>query len=708
MKKPPTVFKAGSRPSNLALRQSREALDRIEGLLPGVRFETVAVATDGDADRTIDLRESPADFFTQALDDALLRGEVDLAVHSAKDLPDPVPEGVDWFWLPWREEPRDVLVLAEGRTAADLPRRPVIGISSERRADYCRRRFPEAEQRMIRGNIEERIAQLDAGAYDAVIMAAAALIRLGLAARISEWIPLEALPVPDGQGFLAVTFRGGDLRMQALRDLFVQSVTFAGAGTGDRSLCTVATLQALQRCDVCLHDSLIDMRLLELLPTNACAIDVGKRCGAHSREQHETTRLICICARRSLRVVRLKSGDPGIFGRLAEETEALEALGIPYRVIPGISALQTATTGTGMLPTRRDVARGFTALTPRQSGGTLGPCGSEMKSRLPVIYYMSIKAVGPVAQELLAEGWPPDTPAALAFNAGRADEEIIRSTLGRLPEAAIDHCTPRPGLILVGEITAYGYNRDAGALRGRAVLVTCSESVQENAVNRINDFGGRPIPFPLIRLEENPDVELRFSEYGWLVVTSPSSVRALMNRIEQLHIDRRALPRIMVCGRGTADALAPFGLYPDAQPERDYSAEALVRLAQPLLSPGTRVLRVRSDKAGPALAEALRQTGAAVDDAVICRNRPVAHEVLPAFDTVFFASASAVESFIDQWGAEALKGKIICVIGRPTANALEQHGRAPDVIAREATVMGAIDSLAAFITGERLCSPKPD
>ena len=133
MKKSPVVFKAGTRPSSLALTQSRTALDRMEGMLEGIVFEQVPISSVGDTDRTTDLRESPADFFTRELDDALLRGDVDFVVHSAKDLPAPLREGIDWFWLPWREEPRDALILAPGRTLADLPDNPVICVSSDRR-----------------------------------------------------------------------------------------------------------------------------------------------------------------------------------------------------------------------------------------------------------------------------------------------------------------------------------------------------------------------------------------------------------------------------------------------------------------------------------------------------------------------------------------------------------------------------------------------
>ncbi|HEY5652764.1 MAG TPA: hydroxymethylbilane synthase [Pontiella sp.] len=216
MKKSPPVLKTGTRPSQLARTQTRQALDRIERTLKDVVFEMVVITSTGDTDRTTDLRESPADFFTKELDTSLLCGEIDLAVHSAKDLPHPLPNNIQSFWLPWREDPRDVLVLPHGKTLADLSQTPIIGISSERREQYCSRRFPEAVQKNIRGNIEERIEQLDRGDFDIVIMASAALFRLGMEERITEWIPLEELKVPEGQGYLAVTYREGDERISSL------------------------------------------------------------------------------------------------------------------------------------------------------------------------------------------------------------------------------------------------------------------------------------------------------------------------------------------------------------------------------------------------------------------------------------------------------------------------------------------------------------
>ena len=702
MKKSPITFKVGTRPSNLAVQQARHALDGLENQLAPHRFEIETCVTAGDQDRTTDLRTSPADFFTRELDTALREHRIDCALHSAKDLPDPIPAGIDWFWLPVCEDPRDVLVLRTDQSLDQLPPRPVFGISSERREEYVRRFFPDAEHKPIRGNIEERLAQLDEGAFDVVIMAAAALHRLALRERITSYIPLEELPVPDGQGYLAITFRQGDQRFQRIRALFTPTLTIAGAGVGHRDLSTVATIRALTHCDLCLYDSLMDQRLLDYLPKHARAIDVGKRCGAHTKEQHEITELLCTYARRAQRVVRLKGGDPGIFGRLAEETEALEALGLPFRVIPGISALQAATTSTGMLLTRRDLSRGFTAITPRAAKGKLAPCDHKTRSSLPIVYYMSIKAMEAMATELLAEGNAPETPVAVIYHAGGEQEEIISTTLEALPEQSRKTCTSKPGLIIVGEVTTFRYNGTHGALEGARVLITASEALQEKTAQWVWDAGGRPIHFPLIALNPIPNLNLDFADYEWVVISSPSSARALLEQMRLQAIDLRQLPKLMVCGRETAAVFNEVGIQVDAQPEKAFSASAMIELAKTRIKPGARVLRLRSDKAGEQLGNALAQQGAIVEDKIIYQNQPIAHDELPEFDALFFASSSAADQFISAWGIEVLAGKTVVAIGAPTADTLSAYGRSADLIAKEATTLGAIRALAQHVVSAHL------
>jgi uroporphyrinogen III methyltransferase/synthase len=699
------TLKAGTRNSRLALQQTRGTLERLAAWLPGTRWEAVPMQTIGDRDQVTDLRASPPDFFTRDLDDGLRAGQLDCAIHSAKDLPDPMPEGIDWCWLPWREDPRDALILPAGKDWDGLPAAPRIGISSARREAYCLTRFPDARLLPIRGNIEERLAQLDAGKFDLLMMAGAALNRLGLEQRISEWLPLEALETPEGQGSLALTFRAGDPFFQRLRSLFVKSVIFVGGGVG-RDAITLAGLRALRQAEVCLYDVLMDQQILAELPPSARRIDVGKRCGQHRAEQPEINALLARYARQGLRVVRLKGGDPGIFGRLAEEVETLESLRLPYRVLPGISSLQAATTGTGMLLTRRGESRGFCVMTPRAKAGAVAPINRAARAQLPIVFFMGAEIVAQTARELIADGTAPDTAAALVFDAGGEQEKIVRTSLKEFAEddpapSAINHsaAAAAPGLFIVGDVTRHGYDASLGALQGQRILVTSSEALQEKTADLVRDFGGLPLARPLIRLVPDPAARAELQDlqkYGWLVVTSPSAVRCFAELLRAARQDVRLLPKIMVSGPGTAAAVAQeLGIVADLQPGGDFGAAGIQASVAALLNESKPVLRIRSDKAGPDLTADLKKLGLKVHDLVIYKNERLRYAACPEFDAVFFASASAVEAFVEAWGAEALAGHTILAIGIPTEDALKAAGLRADVMGFTATVEGAITALAA-------------
>ena len=656
------TLRCGARDSALSLIQAREALARLAEA-SGWAFDLLPFSSPGDRDLRTDLRQSPGDFFTRDLDDALRAGTIDLAVHSAKDLPpEGTPEGIDWFWLPWREDPRDCLVLRAGVTE---PAR--VGVSSARRDAWCAMRFPAAERLTLRGAIPDRLAQLDRGDYDAIVVALAALNRLGLADRVSEAIPLDALTPPSGQGVLAVTFRRGDPTLQALRDLFVKAVRFVGAGVGDAGLCTLAGLRALRAADVVIYDALLDPALLDGL--RAERLYVGKRSGAHAATQAEITALIGERARRGQRVVRLKGGDPGIFGRLAEETDALAADGIPFRVWPGVSALAAATTPTGILLTRREAARGFRVATPRSEGAAC-----------PDVWFM---AMGMAAE--VAKGYPPGTPCAIVRDAGSPACAVWRGTVAELRDAPPE--AGSPGLLIVGEAARHAFPED-GPLGGMRVWVTGSPDVAARAATAILDLGGRPVVRPLVHFEPTASIKIRPSKaYNLLVVTSPTAARLLLR---QLASPVQYLPkRLAVTGPGTAEPLAFLNI-DTLMPERDYSARGLLATLPEDLA-GWKILRVRSEEAGPALAQALKARGARVKDLPFYRTLPVPDVEPPPHDAVFLASASAVRA----WAAlPAVPRDVpLLAMGGPTAEAIVAAGFVPASVPSRQTVE---DALLAF------------
>ena len=649
-----TMFTVGARGSALSRAQTAGALDFLRARFPGTDYRVITVETPGDRDLMTPIEKSAPDFFTRDLDEAVRDGRVDFAIHSAKDLPPRIAEDLDWFWLPERADPRDCWVMREGRAVARPSR---IGVSSERRAAYAKKMYPKAKLRPIRGSIDWRIQQLRDGRYDAVLMALAGITRLygGTPPGVELIpIPLEELVPPEAQGYLAVMFRAGDASLTEMRAHFVKAVRFVSAGVGDASLCTLQGRHDLESADVILADDLLGSDLVKGLPGRV--ISVGKRCGAHSMQQAEITRLICDEARKGRRVVRLKGGDAGLFGRLAEETDALTALGIPFVVRPGVSALVAATTGTGLLLTRRGESRGFTAYTPRSTG-----------VETPQVAFMATRMASDESRRLVREGWAKTTPCAFVFDAAGPREEVCTATLGTVRKILPAKDEDRPGLFIVGRAAMGGWPR-LGPLAGRRVLMTCSDAVQERAATAVEDLGGRPVRWPLIALRATRTFGDEVAQYDAIVLTSPSSVRIFFANCT---CDLRRLGAFYTCGAGTDAELRRHGIASDVMPPEDFSAAGLVAEIKKLDLHGKRVLRLRSAKAGADVARALRRAGAKVDDAVLYANEACAPEgALPPFDDVFFASASAVESFLARYGAGALRGKGVLVMGGPTRAAL--------------------------------------
>ena len=637
------MLKCGARGSKLSVAQATGAIELLASRIEGFQAKLLTFMTPGDRDLSTPIEKSDPDFFTRDLDEAVRRGAIDFAIHSAKDLPERIADDLDWFWLPNGEDPRDCWVMRGTST----PRR--IGVSSARRAEYARKAYPKAKLLPIRGAVDSRLRQIAEGTFDAVLMAMAGLKRLGFEGgnglRVVP-ISLDELPPPEGQGVLAVVFKKGDARMTELRRHFVKAVRFTSAGVGDAGAITVRGARDIQEADVVLADELSGVARSSF-DGAARWVDVGKRCGAHSMTQEEITRLICDEARKGRRVVRLKGGDAGIFGRLAEETEALETLGIPYLVRPGVSALTAATAPNGILLTKRGEANGFAVSTPRSTG-----------DRTPQVFFMASR----IARDTLKR-FPKGEPYAMVWDAGGPYERIETGTCGSPQLRAND----APGLLVVGS---------AGApIARKRVLLTCSEAVMARATCHFEDFGWRTVEWPMIELKAREKVAPLLEEieqrFDAIVLTSPSSVRIFF---ELWRGDRRHLPQLWTCGAGTDAELRRQGVASDILPERDFSAKGLIaRLKREGAKlKGLRVLRLRSAKAGRSVTTAIRRQGASVEDVVLYDNVPVRREgrPLPPCEAVFFASASAVEAFLEQYGAKALARKELYVMGEPTRRAL--------------------------------------
>ena len=530
-----SIIKVGTRSSNLALLQSKFALKCLAGRLPTVRFELIPMSSPGDEDRKTSLEDSPSDFFTQHLDHSVKEGLIDCAIHSAKDLPEMIDPLLDWFWLPWKEDPRDVIVLRKGEDLPSIHEKVVVGVSSPRRKEYAQKHFPGALYHSIRGNIEDRLAQLDHGDYDLLIMAGAALKRLNLVDRIFKWIPLSELASPEGQGTLALTYKFKDQRLNRIRSLFVKPAVFVGAGSGNPDYFTFAGIQSLQNCDVCLYDALAPHELLKKWCKNAKLIDVGKRSGEYKISRTSLDSMLIDFVRQGKKLVRLKGGDPGIFGRLAEELSPFIEHDLLFRVIPGVSSLNVATTGSGILLTRRGISRGFSVITPRLADGKKDTISIHARKELPIVLFMAVGKINEIVDQLISENRSGDEPATMIFGAGSVEEKIICGNLSNIEKKVKEFFSELPGLLVIGKIADCSYlYKNSGALGKKRILITASEELQDLAKREILNYGGFPIQLPLIKLKPLQSAKSQLSgihEFDWVVLTSPSAARCFVTLV---------------------------------------------------------------------------------------------------------------------------------------------------------------------------------
>lgn len=504
-----------------------------------------------------------------------------------------------------------------------------------------------------------------------------------------DWFRLRWPLDRNSVGFV---FRGHDARWLWLRTFFLKAVTFVGAGSGRAGLCTVEGVEALRRCDVCLHDSLIDHDLLNELSDFAERIPVGKRCGHRGTDLQSKTDLLLHQARKGKRVVRLKGGDCGVFARLTEEIEILDRHRIPYRVVPGVSSLAVATTGTGLLLTGRGISRGFSVLTPRRSDSKTVSVSAEARAELPCVFFMAGHVLPEVVEHLLDDGLPPDTPAAVVIEAGGYRERIVRATLctiekryfdcapssqtsigkvmpfscSKQPAGDIEKPVSSPSLLIVGKLARFGF-KEWGALQGRRILLTCDKQRIKRVAGMIHDFGGKPIAFTQNRIEPIPEAVQsigKVSHYDWVLLSSRFAVRRFVDCLKKARLDLRSVPGVIACGKETLNELRRVGLMPHAKSDFRPGEGLFLNFAGGAeISAGERVLLASPGERLPELERFLLDRGAVVEEFPIYRYKPIQHDELPCFDAVLFSAREDMRAFINQWGNGSLQRKAVLVWG---------------------------------------------
>ena len=490
------------------------------------------------------------------------------------------------------------------------------------------------------------------------------------------------------------------------------SVILVGAGPGDPGLLTQKGRQAIENAQVVVYDRLVSPAILSLIPKDAEKINVGKESSNHLVPQEEINRILLRKAQEDKRVVRLKGGDPFLFGRGGEELELLEAAGIPFQVVPGVTSALSVPAYAGIPVTHRDFCSSVHIITGHARAGAELSIDFDALKRTggTLVFLMGVTSLPKICKGLLDAGMAPDMPAAVIEKGTCPGQRKLISTLEKLPSEAEKAGVKSPAIIVVGKVCSLS-NRfdwfDCLSLKGKTVVVTRPEDRSGTLTQRLRELGAEVVDYPCIRTvarEENPELEEameNLSRYRCLVFTSPAGPEIFFRRLRAAGRDARALSGLTLAAIGpkTAKAMERFGVTADLVPET-YDSDHLAKALEAVEGP---VLLCRASRGSTALPEMLERKGIPFAD-------------VPIYDTVYtapdpqkvdallgekllvtFTSASTVRGFVESLPGRDLKNVIGCCIGKQTETEAKKYGLTT-VVSQEATM----DSLMETIKEVRL------
>lgn len=477
------------------------------------------------------------------------------------------------------------------------------------------------------------------------------------------------------------------------------TVYLVGAGPGDPGLLTVRGAEVLGRADVVLHDRLASASLLDLAPAAAERFDVGKRPGGPV-DQEAINALLVQRGAAGLEVVRLKGGDPYVFGRGGEEALALLHAGVAFEVVPGVSAALAAPAYAGVPLTHRGLSTSFTVLTGHREHGSDQPTDWEAlgKAGGTIVVLMGVAHRADFVPRLMAGGLAPGTPVLAVRWGTRPDQRSLRTTLTALPDADLDP----PVTIVIGRVAGLDLAWfERLPLFGRRVVVTRARHQAGELARRLRAAGADVLEVPTIAVVGPADggaalreAAGRVASYAWVVFTSANAVESFLHQVH----DARAFgpTRIAAIGPGTADALARHGLAADLVPER-FVAESLLEAFPGPPRAGAAVLLPLAASARDVLPVGLRARGWTVDVVDAYRTEPVVPDPASladaaAADAIAFTSASSVAGWVAAAGPEVVPPVVAC-IGPVTADAARAAGIGVTATAAESTLDGLVAAL---------------
>ena len=481
-------------------------------------------------------------------------------------------------------------------------------------------------------------------------------------------------------------------------------VYLVGAGPGDVGLLTLKARELLEMADVVIYDRLADDLILNFC-AGAKKIYVGKSAGKHTLNQSEINQLLVEEARQNKIVVRLKGGDPFVFGRGGEEALYLRKNNLPFEIIPGVTSAIAVPAYAGIPVTHRGIATSFAVVTghedPTKPESTIN--WEKISTAVDtLIFLMGVANLPQIVEKLIEHGRNPETPAALIRWGTRSNQEVFVTTLAEAPNAKI---LP-PAIFIVGNVVNLREQLKWFELRplfGKKILVTRARSQASKLSSALKNLGAEVIECPTIKIVAPSDnfrlidaAIKNLREFDWIIFTSANGAEKFFERLKVHGLDARALNKVAAIGSATADKISNFGIIADVVPE-NFIAESLAESLKEFVD-RKKILLARAEEAREVLPETLKKFGADVTIVPVYKTEieTPAQIDFDSVDLTTFTSSSTVKNFVATYGVNVLKKIPTAAIGTITAKTLQNFGVKPAVVAEKFTVGGLVEAIKKF------------